>query len=37
MTGLFLFSELVARLVDRRRGKNRLNTEQWDDNAASPL
>ena len=35
MTLLLFVSELIARLIDRRRG--RFEHEQWDDDAASPL
>jgi sec-independent protein translocase protein TatC len=34
---LFLIAEMIARLIDRRRGRGRASTEQWDDDAASPL
>ena len=35
MCALFVMSEVIARLVDRRRA--RASTERWDDDAASPL
>jgi len=35
MTILFLASEVIARMVDRRRG--RVGTAQWDDDEVSPL
>ena len=35
MTLLLFVSELIARLIDRRRG--RFEHEQWDDDTASPL
>jgi sec-independent protein translocase protein TatC len=34
---LFLIAEVVARVFDRRRGRGRRSTEQWDDDEASPL
>jgi len=34
---LFMIAEVVARLFDRRRGRGRNSTEQWDDDAPSPL
>lgn len=35
MTILLLISELIARLLDTRKG--RVSTDRWDDDAASPL
>ncbi len=37
MTVLFLISEVIARLVDRRRARNRETFDDVDDDAASPL
>lgn len=37
MTVLFLLSEVVARVIDRRRARNPTGTDAWDDDAASPL
>ncbi len=37
MTLLFLVSEVIARLVDRRRGRRTAERDAWDDDAASPL
>ncbi|MDN4175124.1 twin-arginine translocase subunit TatC [Nocardioides sp. SOB77] len=37
MLVLFLVAELVARLVDRSRGRGADSTDQWDDDALSPL
>jgi len=37
MTILFLLSEVIARLVDRRRGQRRAAAGQWTDDEASPL
>jgi sec-independent protein translocase protein TatC len=37
MTGLFLVSEVVARVVDRRRGRDREHFDGLADDAASPL
>lgn len=37
MLVLFGFSEVIARIVDRRRGKERVSTDTWDDDVASPL
>ncbi len=34
---LFFVSELIARLVDRRRGRARADQDAWDDDTASPL
>ncbi len=34
---LFALSEVIARIVDRRRGRNAAGTDAWDDNVASPL
>jgi sec-independent protein translocase protein TatC len=34
---LFFVSELIARLVDRRRARNQVGTDAWDDDTASPL
>jgi sec-independent protein translocase protein TatC len=36
MLVLFLLSEVIARLVDRRRGRNR-DTDRWSDDEVSPL
>ncbi len=37
MTGLFMLSELIARVVDRRRGRDRAAFGDVDDDAPSPL
>lgn len=37
MIVLFLVSEVIARLVDRRRASKAVGTDQWDDNVASPI
>ena len=37
MTGLFLLSEVIARLVDRRRGSGEGDYDAWDDDTTSPL
>lgn len=37
MLPLFLLAEVVARIVDRRRGRTAGSTEAWDDDTASPL
>ncbi len=37
MLGLFLVAEVIARLVDRSRGRGEHSTDQWDDDALSPL
>lgn len=37
MLMLFFVSEVIARLVDRRRARNPAGTDAWDDDAASPL
>lgn len=37
MTVLFLISEVIARLVDRRRRRTEPDYEQWDDDEASDL
>jgi sec-independent protein translocase protein TatC len=34
---LFVLAEVIARLVDRSRGRGADSTEQWDDDALSPL
>lgn len=34
---LFAVAEIIARLVDRSRGRRRTGTEQWDDDELSPL
>lgn len=34
---LFLVSEVIARLVDRRRARTKVGTDAWDDDTASPL
>ena len=34
---LFLIAEVIARLVDRRRGARPDSTEQWADDEVSPL
>ena len=34
---LFLMSELIARAVDRRRGRGLASTDQWADDEVSPL
>ncbi|MXG88919.1 twin-arginine translocase subunit TatC [Nocardioides sp. YIM 123512] len=34
---LFLVAEVIARLVDRARGKGEESTENWDDDELSPL
>jgi sec-independent protein translocase protein TatC len=37
MLVLFLLAEVIARLVDRARGRNRDSTDQWADDEVSPL
>ena len=37
MLVLFLIAEVIARLVDRARGRGRDSTEQWADDEVSPL
>lgn len=37
MTLLFMISEVIARLVDRRRGRRTAERDAWDDDRASPL
>ncbi|WP_395692018.1 twin-arginine translocase subunit TatC [Nocardioides sp.] len=37
MLVLFLVAEVIARLVDRSRGRGRDSTAQWDDDEVSPL
>jgi sec-independent protein translocase protein TatC len=37
MLVLFLIAEVIARIVDRARGRGRDSTEQWDDDEASVL
>jgi len=37
MLVLFGVAEVIARFVDRGRGRRRPSTEQWDDDAPSPL
>ncbi|MEI5675182.1 twin-arginine translocase subunit TatC [Nocardioides sp. CCNWLW212] len=37
MLVLFVIAEIVARLVDRARGRGRESTEQWDDDEVSPI
>jgi sec-independent protein translocase protein TatC len=37
MTVLFMISEVIARLVDRRRARNRESFDDVDDDAAAPL
>lgn len=37
MLPLFLLAEIIARIVDQRRGRERVSTDAWDDDAASPL
>lgn len=37
MLVLFLVAEVIARIVDRGRGRGRASTDQWDDDTASPL
>lgn len=37
MLMLFFVSEVIARLVDRRRARNPAGTDAWDDDTASPL
>ena len=34
---LFIVAEIVARLVDRARGRGANSTEQWDDDEVSPI
>jgi sec-independent protein translocase protein TatC len=34
---LFFVAEIVARVVDRARGRNSTSTDQWDDDEVSPL
>jgi sec-independent protein translocase protein TatC len=37
MLVLFMVAEVVARLVDRSRGRTRISTDRWSDDEASPL
>jgi sec-independent protein translocase protein TatC len=37
MLALFLTSEVIARLVDRRRGRGTRGTDAWADDETSPL
>jgi sec-independent protein translocase protein TatC len=37
MLALFLISEVIARLVDRRRASRSTSTDQWADDEVSPL
>ena len=37
MLVLFLIAEVIARLVDRARGRGSDSTEQWADDEVSPL
>lgn len=37
MLALFVISEIIARTVDRVRGRRAADTEQWDDDEVSPL
>jgi sec-independent protein translocase protein TatC len=37
MLVLFLIAEVIARLVDRARGRGRSSTDQWADDEVSPL
>lgn len=37
MTVLFLISEVIARVLDRRRRRSRADEDAWDDDAASPI
>jgi sec-independent protein translocase protein TatC len=37
MLVLFLLAEVIARLVDRARGRGRDSTDQWSDDEVSPL
>jgi sec-independent protein translocase protein TatC len=37
MLVLFLLAEVIARLVDRARGRGQSSTDQWDDDEVSPL
>jgi len=34
---LFIVAEIVARLVDRARGRGADSTDQWDDDEVSPI
>jgi len=34
---LFILAEIIARLVDRARGRGAESTEQWDDDEISPI
>ncbi len=34
---LFIVAEIVARLVDRARGRGQASTDQWDDDEVSPI
>jgi sec-independent protein translocase protein TatC len=34
---LFFIAEVIARIIDRRRGRGRDSTEQWDDDEISPI
>ena len=37
MLALFMMSEIIARIVDRRRGRAIARTDQWSDDEPSPL
>lgn len=37
MLVLFFIAEMIARAIDRARGKKATSTDQWDDDEASPL
>jgi len=37
MTGLFIVSEVIARLIDRRRASAEGDYDEWDDEETSPL
>jgi sec-independent protein translocase protein TatC len=37
MLALFVLAEVVARLVDRTRGRGEGSTDQWADDEQSPL
>ena len=37
MLALFLIAEIIARIVDRARGRRRSSTDQWADDEVSPL
>ncbi len=37
MLVLFALAEIIARVIDRIRGRREGETDQWDDDEASPI